>query len=223
MFRKLLIGAVGALSMMGMASAADLPVKGPVYKAVPAPVFNWSGFYVGVSGGWAKFDTKFTNPPVTTGDFSDSGWLIGGTIGWNWQAPGSSFVWGLEADLSYVDVTAMTTVNCGGTCIADVKALGTVRARAGLAADNWLFFVTGGLAGARIDYNVANAFFNSETLWGWTVGGGVEVAFARRWSAKLEYLFIDLENGTIPVGPGGVVSADPSRMHIVRAGLNYRW
>jgi outer membrane immunogenic protein len=221
--KKILLAGVAALFTVSAASAADIPAR-PYYKAPPpAPIFNWTGMYVGIAGGYAELDTRFTDAGgTTTGDFRDTGWLLGGTLGWNWQAPGSAFVWGIEADLSYVDLDARTNVGCAAPgCNNDLRALGTIRGRAGIAANNWLFYVTGGVAGGDFDQNVPGLAGNSEVLFGWTVGAGVEVAFSGRWSAKLEYLYVDFEDSTIPTPVP--TTADPNEVHIIRAGLNYRW
>lgn len=223
MIRHILAGAVGLVGMIGAAQAADIPAR-PYYKAPPPPpVFNWTGFYVGVAGGWTQLETTLTDTGgTTTGNLRDDGWLIGGTIGWNWQRPGSSFVWGIEGDLSYVDVRPNLVGGVCGVagCGVEQNLLGTLRLRAGIAANNWLFYVTAGGAVGQFDSNVG-AIANDETLFGWTVGAGVEVAFGGRWSAKLEYLFIDFEDASVPTLLP--VSGDPLEQHVVRLGLNYRW
>lgn len=222
MIRKLLLGALGALSVVGMASAADLPVKGPVYKA-PPPVFNWTGAYIGVAGGWAWGETRWTNAGgVTTGDFDTDGGLIGGTIGYNWQAPGSNWVWGIEADASWADISGTTPVACGTTCTSTVEWLATIRGRLGIAQSNWLFYATGGVAFAGVNYTIPGTFDTTQTEVGWTVGAGVENALSRNWSWKLEYLFVSFDTSDVFFAPTGIV-ADFNDIHIVRLGLNYRW
>src|ERR1043166_6489239 len=96
-----LVGAVCA------ANAADLPRAMPVKAPPPLPLFTWNGFYIGVSAGgkWADIDHTVTSG-ATTFTFNDSrasSWLAGGQIGYNWQAPGSSWVFGVEGDIHAQD------------------------------------------------------------------------------------------------------------------------
>jgi outer membrane immunogenic protein len=118
---------------------------------------------------------------------------------------------------------------------------GTLRGRAGVTPDaerKWLFYVTGGLAVGESDYSFswsnpggapgrqAYALSSNQTLWGYTVGAGVEAAISGRWTAKLEYLYVDL--GTQSINTTDVDGAPFSvsnrvRDQIVRVGLNYRF
>jgi outer membrane immunogenic protein len=90
-------GTLGLIAMAAPALAADLPVKAP---PPVIPMFNWSGFYIGGNGGWARADDcwdLFVSIDVSEGCHDRSGGVIGGQIGYRWQQPGSHFVWGLEA------------------------------------------------------------------------------------------------------------------------------
>ena len=204
--------------IVGPASAADVPV-GPIYKAAPAG-FNWSGTYIGIQGGWGLVDTRITDAGLaTTGDFDGSGAFGGLTLGRNWQAFGSPWVWGLELDGSLSNIDALSTVNCGAGCGTDLRAFGTFRGRLGYAQGATLFFVTAGGAVGSFEQIVQGVGI-SETLWGWTAGAGVEVAFGSRWSGKIEYLFIGFEDGFHPNGP---VAVSPLDVQLIRLGLNYRF
>ena len=98
----------------GFAYAADLPLA-PAYQApivVPVPVYTWTGLYLGINGGYAFGTTNWTSPAgcgfptCTTGNFNASGFLIGGTLGGNYQI--GSFVIGLEGDGDWTDINGET-------------------------------------------------------------------------------------------------------------------
>ena len=213
-----------AVALAGAANAADLPRRvaaapaaAPVY--MPA-AYNWSGFYAGIVGGWGWGDSRWSNPRVSTGDFDVDGGMIGGTLGYNFQnGPG---VFGLETDLSWTDIDGRTRRNCTAPgCMTSNNWLGTTRARAGYAMGNWMPFVTAGVAYGDIEARGTPK--TSDTNAGWTVGGGVEVALAGKWTAKAEYLYVDL--GDIQCGTascGAPVNVDFTT-HIVRGGLNFRF
>jgi outer membrane immunogenic protein len=103
--------------------------------------------------------------------------------------------------------------------------LGTARARVGVAMDRFMPYVTGGLAFGDIDVAAAPAFAyagNDETKVGWTVGAGVEFALSGNWTAKAEYLYVDLGSADCGVAcPAGLDTSLTS--NIVRAGINYRF
>ena len=108
--------------------------------------------------------------------------------------------------------------------------LGTLRARVGYAADRVLFYGTAGGAFGNIDAG-ANGGFVKSTKAGWTAGAGIEVAFADNWTARVEYLYVDLENGTCnpanPCGfdPGGVPANQTVKFNanLIRLGVDYKF
>jgi outer membrane immunogenic protein len=216
--------------MIGVASAADLPVKGPVYKAVPAPVFNWTGFYVGGTVGYGWGDNRHFNETTGIGSqsFDVDGFVAGATLGYNWQTPGSRWVWGLELDVSYSDINGVLPVapgfGCGGGCITDLKWFGTFRGRLGYAFDRSMIYATGGLAFGEVEGSIVGvATKGSETALGWTVGAGIEFAIAPRWSMKAEYLYVLLNEAQYAVVAGTNVVVDDLNFSVVRLGVNYRW
>ncbi len=192
------------------ALAADLPTrKAPPAPAVYAPpIFTWTGFYVGVNGGYG----------VNSGSSSDfgnpSGGFVGGTAGYNYQM--GQLVLGVEGDVDWANLTSGGT-NAVGAYNTNIDTLLTVRARAGYAIDRTLLYVTGGYAGA--DTNINFPAFGSQSDWrsGGVIGGGVEYAFTNNISAKVEYLFAPLQDQTYL---GQKSSLDLS---LVRAGLNYKF
>jgi outer membrane immunogenic protein len=225
--KRVLLSAVAFAALMGSASAADIPRRVEQVRAAPVayvtPVYNWSGFYAGINGGFGWGTGSFSGPPAS-GDFDTSGGLFGGTLGYNWQT--NQVVFGVETDLDWSDIKGSAACGGGVTCRVSNDWLGTARGRIGFAMDRVMPYVTGGLAFGKV--NAAATGGNpgtSDTRTGWTLGGGVEFALAGNWTAKGEYLYVDLGDfncGTrcgAPVGPDRV----EFRSHIVRAGLNYRF
>jgi outer membrane immunogenic protein len=226
--RKLSISILSALALIvpAAASAADLPVK--ARPMVTAPAFSWTGFYVGLNAGYGWGDTRGTLATPVPGNFNISGPLAGGQIGANYQFA-NNIVIGIEADYQWADIDGSATTAAGVIRTAEVERFGTVRGRLGYAWDRWLGYVTGGYAfGARTNATVSPVFIaSSQTLDGWTAGVGVEYAFAPNWSAKLEYLHVELDEKTFFPGVAGCAVLAACQMganiDLVRVGLNYRF
>ncbi len=217
--KKLLLAGVGLLALgVASASAADIQRRPMPAKAAPAyvapPLYNWTGFYVGINGG-GGWGTSSFSAPFTTGSFDTSGGLVGGTLGYNWQV--GQVVFGLEGDLDWSNIRGSSP--CGATsCETRNDWLGTVRGRLGYAFDRFMPYVTGGAAFGNIKTSIAGVGSSNETNIGWTLGAGLEAAIAGPWTAKIEYLYVDL-------GDGGAVAGSTAdfKTNIVRAGLNYRF
>src|SRR6476659_711127 len=116
---RVLLGSVAAVAMITSPMAADLPVKAP--PPAPAPVLNWTGFYIGVNGGysWGRSsrDLNFFNPlngvllaSGTGGGRDLNGGLFGGQLGYNWQT--ANWVFGIETDAQWTGQKGGTTVLC---------------------------------------------------------------------------------------------------------------
>jgi outer membrane immunogenic protein len=204
--KKILLSgvALAVLAIATPASAADMATRGPVYKApAAAPLFNWTGFYVGAHAGYGWGDAS---------GLSTDGWFGGGQIGVNYQfAP--NWVWGVEADVSGAGIDG------GNTATARFKTdvFGTARLRLGYTVDRVMFYGTGGLAWADSKATLAGVS-DSQTNFGWALGGGIEYAFAPNWSAKIEYIHADFgkDNYNIPVSTRIDNSVDT-----VKVGVNY--
>jgi outer membrane immunogenic protein len=215
--------AVGVLVTAESAGAADLSVA-PLYKAPPpaevAQVYNWTGFYLGINGGggWGHsyWDTNATGIPL-------SGGLVGGTAGYNYQI--GRAVLGVEGDVDWADLSGTrASTGCPVGCTTSDSWLSTVRGRVGYAFDRFLPYVTGGLAVGDIQAATPGFPGATNTNAGWTIGGGLEVALPGNWSAKAEYLHVDL--GRFNCGTDcGVAPTDNVSMHdnLFRAGVNYRF
>jgi outer membrane immunogenic protein len=233
--KRILMAGAFALAAGGQALAADLPAPPPAPRApatyVPttAPVYNWSGIYIGANGGYGFGTSNWTAPGLASGDFNPNGFFAGGTIGGNIQWGG--FVLGVEGDWDWSNLngTGGAVAACGGPgCETKSNWLSTVRGRAGWAFDRVLLYGTGGVAFAPIQAGFPGGPFESHTETGWTAGGGLEFAFAPNWTAKAEYLFVDLGNASCmtncfgaPIAP--VATSVKLTENVVRAGINFKF
>jgi outer membrane immunogenic protein len=166
-----------ATAVAGTAVAADLPRGQTPYYPPPVSIYNWSGFYAGLNLGyeWGH---------VTNSNIDPAGIAGGGQLGYNWQT--GQFVFGAETDIQF---------SGADDTFAPYKFsnpwFGTLRGRAGYAINNVLLFATFGLAYGGLDGQFLG-LEESKTLFGWAGGLGMEVGFTPNWSAKVEYLYMDL-------------------------------
>jgi outer membrane immunogenic protein len=215
--------AVAALIAAPIAAlAADLPqpsYKAPAYTA-PSYV-NWSGFYVGLNGGYGFGKSSWSTPAVNTGDFNVNGGLVGATLGYNLQT--GTWVWGAEGDIDASFMKGSTNTVCPSGCETKNDWLATARLRLGYAGwNNWLPYLTGGAAFGDIKAT-DGAGSATKTAIGWTAGLGVEYAFLGNWSTKLEYLYTDLGKVTCSA-PDCAGDVDIKfKANIIKVGLNYRF
>jgi outer membrane immunogenic protein len=214
MKNKMMLAAAAAF-LAGSASAADLPRRtAPVVPAVTAlPVFAWTGFYAGVNAGWGFGQYAGSGGP----SFKDpSGFTGGGQIGYNYQM--GNIVLGLETDLNYAHLRATNS----GIGIAGSKATvdyyGTVRARAGIAIDRFLPYITGGFAYGGTNITVPGFAKTSPNHTGWVAGAGIEYALTNNLTTRIEAFYVDLDNKRTPTG----TKLGPE-FGVVRAGLNYKF
>ena len=196
--------ALAVLAVATPAFAADLPARGPVYKAAPAPapLFNWTGFYIGgnVGYGWGDASGVSTN-----------GWFGGGQIGVNYQfAP--NWVWGVEADIDGASMDGSAGVSHFKTDL-----FGTARLRLGYTVDRTMFYGTGGFAWADSKATLAGVS-NSQTNYGWALGAGIEYAFAPNWTAKIEYMHADYGHDDYAIAPTTRIDL---KTDTVKVGVNY--
>jgi outer membrane immunogenic protein len=222
--KRIVIAAALALAAGGQALAADLPAP-PPYIPAPVPIFTWTGIYLGVNGGYAFGDSNWSAPPPATGNFSTDGFLIGGTIGGNYQW--GQFVLGIEADADWQNLNGTTYSTCGSYgCTTQSEWLATIRGRAGYAWDRILVYGTGGAAFGDLQAAAGVLPFSSTTQVGWTAGGGIEFAFTPNLTGKVEYLYVDLGSQSCPAGScsySGPATTVSLTENIVRAGINYKF
>jgi outer membrane immunogenic protein len=230
----------------GTATAADLRAAAP-YKAVPfaSPVTSWSGFYVGANagGGSANAPSDFSVagfPAFATAPNSLKGALGGLQAGYNWQQ--GAVVYGLETDFQFASINGRVEAPCPiascGVPVAasyghDVAWFGTARGRIGYAQDSWMIFATGGYAYARLNTTalasagpVQAVAKWGDTMSGWSVGGGAELALSPNWSFKLEYLYADFGETSVSwalTNLPAIRDTTHLQMHVARVGVNYRF
>jgi outer membrane immunogenic protein len=249
--RKLLFAhaAVLAATLAGPAIAADLPL------AATAPIvsrFSWTSCYLGghLGGGFARKDMTDpvqlvqdsnlgagTTTGITTTSTSPTGIVIGGQIGCDYEFA-SSMVIGIEGAASGSTMKGSTLVGLplGNPDLALVQAntdfLASVTGRVGYAFDSVLLYAKGGIALAGDKYNVSGsftglpfAFQGLDNRIGWIVGGGVDWAFSRHWSANIEYDYYHFGHGGVLMsdslnGFSGIVDVKQT-VQVVKVGLNF--
>jgi outer membrane immunogenic protein len=255
--QQLLAGVAGAAIVVSLGLNTPARTQG-------APM--WTGFYVGGNVGysWGNSDSIVSFFDSATGgllaapsdSFSMDGVIGGGQLGYNWQT--GNWVWGLEADIQASGQDGSATLACGPACGVPAVSqtlnqklewFGTARGRLGFTViPTVLLYATGGLAYGEIKtdgvINDPTSFSTSTVKAGWTVGAGVEAQIIGNWTAKLEYLYMDLGDvsGTtatpysLPIcntGAGPAPCAPPHTLstsfdsgitdNIVRLGINYKF
>ncbi|MGA3310345.1 MAG: outer membrane protein [Xanthobacteraceae bacterium] len=236
--KRILIAGALALAAGGQALAADLPQPAPpppprapaTYVPTTAPVYNWGGVYFGINGGYGFGKSNWTpTGAASIGAFNTSGFLVGGTLGANYQM--GAFVLGVEGDIDWANLDGKSstaycsTILLGATsCETKSNWLGTARARVGYAFDRILLYGTGGGAFGNLQAGMTGGNFSSATEYGWTAGAGIEAAFAQNWTAKIEYLYVDFGNATCNGACGiGIPTTVSLTESLVRAGINYKF
>jgi outer membrane immunogenic protein len=259
LLKRILIVAAAAIIAASRASAADLPVRpgpSPTYYPV-ATVYDWGGGYIGINGGYGFGQSQWSDPAnpsgtISSGDFNVTGGLVGATMGVSGQF--GAFVLGIEGDFDWQGLSGSSNSNfctsiitstaigagAGGlSCKTESNWLGTIRMRFGYAWDRVLVYGTAGGAGANLNTALNGLPVQNNAEFGWTAGGGLEVAFTDNWTVKVEYLFVDLM-GNGPCNHGnscgydvaaasatvpaiGANNAIKFSENIVRVGLNFKW
>ncbi len=186
-------------------------------SAAAPQVYNWSGAYIGIHGGYASGEQSMTYLGGTV-PFEPKGGFGGFQSGYNWQFA-SGIVLGIESDISFASIKGNFIGDC---CLVKIDQFGTVRLRGGYSFGNVLLYATGGLAWASTDNNYLFSLLTTDRpLVGWTVGAGVEYALSPKWSVKAEYLRFQFEdNKTEYVGLTPFY--ERAEYDVFRIGLNYR-
>jgi outer membrane immunogenic protein len=231
--RGVLLAAAFVMLGAGAGQAADIE---PMPQA-----YDWSGFYIGAHLGYGEanyggtFDESGGNSIDPSPDDLDLNGIAGGAqAGWNWQS--DNIVLGVEADVTFTDWSDRTHLNEDQEFLeGDVDLLATLRLRAGLAMDNWLFYVTGGGAIADATYDAtdrnegngpdSNVDFNDI---GYVLGGGVEMGLNEHWTVRAEGLYYGFDDEEDAGGLTGDAETfnDHVRFNdawIVRGGVNFRF
>ncbi len=203
--RRILISTFLLASTAYAAVAADLPSEkaAPVYIP-PAPVFTWTGFYLGVYGGGVFGTSNVTGPvgPFASNAYNQSpnGGALGGLVGYNFQF-NPNWVIGLEGEGGWQGVTATNTLvsatsNSAFTQTAETSYSARIRGRLGYALGaRALFFVAGGVSFTDVNLKlntltiVDGPYSIRNNLVGWNIGGGVDYAFTPNWIGRVEYIY----------------------------------
>jgi outer membrane immunogenic protein len=250
--KKMLLGAATALvaiSVAAPASAADIaagPYPSYPYRAAPppyvAPIYDWTGFYIGANGGWGSShkcwdltDAGFGPiPAFAEGCHNATGGVAGGQIGYRWQT--GTWVWGIEGQGNWADLRGsnVSLFDPGFENRSRIDAFGLLTGQVGWAWNNVLLYVKGGgaVTGDRFDVrtslgNVLVATGEDQTRWGGAVGAGMEFGFAPGWSAGVEYNHLFMQDKDVRfVDTSGVFFAtDRVRQDVdlVTVRVNYRF
>jgi outer membrane immunogenic protein len=135
-----------------------------------------------------------------------------------------NWVWGIEADLDASWIKGTETTVCGTPgCETRNDWLGTARGRIGYAFDRWMLYATGGGAFGDVKMTPGAGTSETDNRFGWTAGAGVEWAFMGAWSAKLEYLYVDLGTANCSATTCGASTDVDFKTNLVRVGVNYRF
>lgn len=204
------LGLTAAVVVVSTAAiAADLPNKKKAPATVVAPrTVSWNGVYAGVNGGLIDANSNGSGRSVI-GD--SSGGLFGLTAGYNVQMP-NNFVLGVEGDYGMSNADGSGTIGSN-----KVETLTTVRARAGLAMDRLMPFVTAGYAGSNVKFSDGSDT-DKKFLNGWAAGAGAEYAITDNFSAKAEALYVSLDKARVPDGSRAGYDTG-----VYRLGLNYHF
>ena len=222
--KKLFLASAGLFALsIAPALAADLPArtytKAPA--VIPPAIYNWSGFYIGINGGGASSHNCWdlnnvagfgaVVPVLSEGCHDASGGLVGGQIGYRWQA--ANWVFGVEAQGDWADLTGSNASNVvaalAGTPLLTnntrIDAIGLFTGQIGYAWNNVLWYVKGGAAVTDNRWQGSITGLGTvvdtitDTRWGGAVGTGLEIGFAPGWSVAFEYdhLFMGSTNATL--------------------------
>ncbi len=202
--------------------SADLPPPAlpPVYEQPLPPENVFEGWYLGgtIGGATVSYDFSQSNGSI------DSNGVLGGAIGgWSWQS--GPVVIGIEGDILGADINGSRHFNAGANLASpDINTMADLRLRAGYAiTPRVLVFGTFGGAWANADLPITGpgGSGGSADFFGWSAGGGAEVALNPKWSARFDYQFTDFDSDTVKY-PGGPVTYDPDAS-TYRGSLIYRF
>jgi outer membrane immunogenic protein len=227
--KKLLLATSALAALGGSALAADLGPRGYAREPIfAAPIYNWTGFYLGGHLGGA-FSTSNTFNGLVLSDY-EARFLGGVQVGADWQFA-TNWVIGAEGQYSWLGKNSINAIFPGGFVYGnDQRGLGSITGRVGYAAGPALFYVKGGYAYSDnretltfAGVPVAFALDSNHTN-GWTIGGGVEYMFAPNWAAKAEYQFYDFGDSRF-IAPAALVpfGSFSNDVHTLKVGVNYRF
>lgn len=250
--RRIGLFVLAGLALAAMSRPAAAADPGPMFvKTPPAPVHDrWSGFYLGahLGFGWGS-KLWVDNFPVYDGeidaDANVQGILGGLQFGYNYQI--DWLVLGAEGNFSWADIN--NEFNCYSfgdqVCSTTVRWLADISGRIGVVYGTALFYAKGGViwvddrftnlatcAGSQptrvngISADCGTTYYAEQSRIGWLVGGGVEAYFARNWSVKIEYNYMNLgaRNVLFESESGSYFTEEiHQRLQLVKMGFNYHF
>jgi outer membrane immunogenic protein len=249
--RKLLLGLASlTLTDIAIAEAADLPVKAP--PLAPVAIYNWAGFYLGGHAGYRWADPEFSGPgydglvspsPARSASYRTNGGIVGVHAGYNHMLT-PTILAGIEGDWTWgkrrASATGSSIDDLGDGFIfrseVELTWQATFRGRLGVVNGQWLLYGTGGVAFARIRWtdNTTEIFVGDpiaasssdagKTLTGYVVGVGAEYLWRPNWIARVEYLYENFGDVSLPFGTGSQVGKlDLKDVSKIRVGISYKF
>jgi outer membrane immunogenic protein len=233
---------LGGLGLVSPALGADLAAytKAP---ALASPVYDWSGFYVGVfgGGGFGNHNINNATGPATSfanyaANYSSQGGVAGGEAGYNFQS--GNVVVGIEADGFWSGISGndAAAVAAGSFPITstDADSLrwgGTLRARGGIVVDRWMLFFTGGWAYGDLVHTNTDPVLGVDQFTvhanGLTAGGGIEYALTSNMIGKVEYRYYNFNGYNRPGNPltpnGQLPYTTQTTYSVITVGLDYKF
>ena len=230
---------LGVLGLMSPAFGADLPTysKAP---AISAPVYDWTGVYVGVIGGGGfgnhnVNDALGTNTPFAdyTANYGSQGAMAGGEAGYNWQS--GNYLVGVEGDLAWSGIKGSDAIGVSQGAFAitsvdqdNLRWGGTLRARSGFTIDRWLMFFTGGYAFGDIDHTNTDPVLGVDRFTvhanGLTAGAGFAYAVTDNLIGKFEYRYTNFNGYNHPLPTNGVLPYTTETTYsVVTVGLDFKF
>ncbi len=240
--KNVLLGTIGlvALGMATPASAADLRARPAAPPPMVAPIYDWSGFYVGANGGWGQSRNCWdfvgvAGNVIGEGCREHSGGIAGGQIGVRWQT--GTWVFGIEGQGDWADLsnTRVSIINPAFSTRTKTDGIGLFTGQIGWAWNTALFYVKGGAAVTGNRFSILSTLSGAElasasaTRWGGAVGVGWEWGFAPNWSFGVEYdhLFMGDANNSFsavnPIPAAFLNNRITQDVDMVTVRLNYRF
>ena len=240
MAKEQIVQGLAALLVAGAATAfaasstqaADLYVPEPE-QVLTVDAVDWTGFYLGghVGYGWGTVEIEdsydfFEGDVDDIDEYDIAGWLAGVQAGYNHQS--GNLVFGIEADLALAGITGDSGNADNDTLGTDVNWLGTLRGRAGFAADKLFFYGTVGVAAAGvtswlIDDWQSDYFETSGVRYGWVAGFGAEMMVSDDISVKAEYLFHDFGSQDYVFDSDETYITDHLTLSTIKVGINFHF
>lgn len=216
------VAALSSTSVFAADLAARPYTKAPAYVA---PIYNWTGFYIGAQvGGAFSGSDGYTSTAGVVGNRDDSSFLGGGVVGANYQfAP--NWVVGLEGEFNGLSNNRYSFVDGGGNAVSLKNDwLASVTGRLGYTWGAGMIYAKGGVAfrdNGGITTNSVALVDRKDT--GYTVGAGLEYMFAPAWSAKVEYQYYNFDHTNVAFGTAPSLATYRDDLHTVKAGINYHF